>query len=364
MVRRSLTMALSVPPVGDRPIQKGKLMRPRDSRRLLLVSCLLVTACSGETSIAESEPTVLPATTTISTTTTSNAAATTLTTTTASTTIAPPAVISTQGLIYAIGSRWDTPVEWKADLHEPAEPGNWPALVFLPGQGQGTDPYHTMAEEIAAHGAAVLVIEYGDVSPPSLYMNNRQGYREVAEALGCAIRFLRQSVEDAGGEPETLAIGGMSLGGGPAAHAALAGESLDQLWEEFSASRDLPRRLACVVEQGSTHVDALVGVAGAYDAFVGYEGLYGLEYMQVRDMEIWELLHGAIELNPDLQVRLLHAREDSVIPYENSEGFVAALTSAGIEVELTEFEGGHSLPHDETVAAVLDVLGIASPTES
>jgi predicted esterase len=39
---------------------------------------------------------------------------------------------------------------------------------------------------------------------------------------------------------------------------------------------------------------------------------------------------------------------------------VTALTSAGIPVELTEFEGGHTLPHDETVAAVLDVLGVAA----
>lgn len=76
-------------------------------------------------------------------------------------------------------------------------------------------------------------------------------------------------------------------------------------------------------------------------------------------MQIWELLYGAIELNPELQVHLLHARADTMIPYENSEGFVTALTSASIEVELTEFEGGHSLPHDETVAAVLDILGIA-----
>ena len=279
-------------------------------------------------------------------------------TTTTTTTTAPPAVISTEGLVYAIGSRGDTPVEWKADLYEPTEPGNWPALVFLPGMGQGTNSLSDMAEEIAAHGVAVLAIEYVDSDPPSLFMNDRRGYREVAAMLGCAIRFLRQEVEDAGGELEKLAIGGMSLGGGPAAHAALAGESLDELWDEFSVSRDLPHLVECVVDKGSTHIDALVGVAGAYDAFVGYEGRYGLEYLQVRDMQLWELLHGALELNPDLHVRLLHARDDNVISYENSEGFVAALTSAGIDVELSEFEGGHSLPHDETVATVLGILGV------
>ena len=334
-------------------------MSLRDSLRLLLPSCLLLTACAGQSSIAEPEPAALPATTTISTTTTSIATTTTLATTTTTTTIAPPAVHSTEGLVYAIGSRGDTKVEWKADLHEPTEPGYWPALVFLPGGGQGRNSNYDMAKEIAAHGVAVLVVDYADRPPPELFMDDARGYREVGEMLGCASRFLRQRVEDAGGEPGTLAMGGMSLGGGPAAHAALAGESLDRLWEEFSASRDLPRLVECVAEQGSTHVDALVGVAGAYDGFVGYEGLYGLEYMQVRDMQIWELLHGTLELNPDLQVRLLHAREDTVIPYENSEGFVTALTSAGIEVELTEFEGGHSLPHEETVATVLDILGVA-----
>jgi predicted esterase len=225
----------------------------------------------------------------------------------------------------------------------------------------GPNSVFSIAEEIAAHGVAVLVMDYPDRPPQELFMSQARGYREVAELLGCAIRYLRHSVEEAGGESGALAVSGFSMGGAPAAHAALAGESLEQLWEEFSASRDLPRLVECVAEQGSTHVDALVGVAGAYDAFVGYEGLYGLEYIQVRDMQLWELLHGAIGLNPDLRVRLLHSRGDDLIPYENSEAFVTVLTSAGIPVELTEFEGPHStLPHDETVAAVLDVLGIAS----
>jgi pimeloyl-ACP methyl ester carboxylesterase len=193
--------------------------------------------------------------------------------------------------------------------------------------------------------------------------DDARGYREVAELLGCAIRFVRHRVEDAGGELGALAVGGMSLGGGPAAHAALAGEFLDPLWNEFSASRGLPRLVECVVEEGSTHVDALVGVAGAYDAFVGYEGLYGLEYLQERDIQVWELLHGAIGLNPDLRVRLLHGRADTLVPYENSEAFVTALTSVGIDVELIEFEGGHALPHEEAVAAVLDVLGVAGVEE-
>ena len=159
-------------------------MSLRHSHRLLLASCLLVTACTGQTSIDESEPTVAPTTTATSTTTTSIAASTTMAPTT---TTAPPSVISTQGLIYAIGSWGDRPVEWEADLHEPTEPGNWPALVLLPGQGQGTNSMYNIAEEIAAHGVAVLVIDYADRSPTALPNDDARGYREVAEMLGCAI---------------------------------------------------------------------------------------------------------------------------------------------------------------------------------
>jgi predicted esterase len=261
--------------------------------------------------------------------------------------------------------RRDRLVEWTADLHEPNEPGNWPALVFLPGQSQGPSSYVSFGEELAAHGVAVLVINYPDTSPASNPNNDAEGFRRVAGVLGCANRFVQERVEEAGSELDRLVFGGMSLGGGVAAHAALAGESLDSLWQEFSASRDLPRVMECVVEEGSTHVDALVGVAGAYDAYVGYEGdYYGREFLQGRDMQAWELLYGALGLNPDVQVRLLHSRTDGLIPYENSELFVSELTAVDIAVELTEFDGGHSFPPEETVAAVLDILGVNEAVDS
>ena len=43
------------------------------------------------------------------------------------------------------------------------------------------------------------------------------------------------------------------------------------------------RQVDCKVDQGSTHVDAFVGIAGPYDAFVGYDGKYGREFLQEKD---------------------------------------------------------------------------------
>ena len=230
---------------------------------LLLASCLLVAACGSQSSPVLTETTNPPTSTTASGPSTSVTTSTTL----APTTTSAPAVssvVSTKGLVYAIGSWLDAPVEWKADFHRPLESGVWPVLVFFPGQGQGPNAYYNLAEEIAAHGVAVLVMDYADRSPTALANDDARGYREVAELAGCALRFAHHEVETAGSVPGTVGVGGMSLGAGAAAHAALAGESLDALWDEFLTGRELPRLMECVAEEGSTHVDALVGVAGAY----------------------------------------------------------------------------------------------------
>jgi predicted esterase len=110
------------------------------------------------------------------------------------------------------------------------------------------------------------------------------------------------------------------------------------------------------VSQGSTHVDALVGIAGPYDGFVGYDGKYGREFLQEEDPDLWKLFYGSIGENPDLKVRLLHSETDSTIPYENSVEFEATLAEAGYDVKLIQFSGGHNVPLELTVETVMDAV--------
>jgi hypothetical protein len=99
-----------------------------------------------------------------------------------------------------------------------------------------------------------------------------------------------------------------------------------------------------------------VGIAGPYDAFVGYDGRYGREFLQEEDPDLWKLFYGCIGENPHLKVRLLHSETHSTISYDNSVAFEATLAEAGYDVKLIPFRGGHVVPRELTVEAVMDAL--------
>ncbi len=270
--------------------------------------------------------------------------------------VLPLSVTVTKDLVYAKKLQPDTQVEWKLDLYAPTDPGDWPVVVFLHGSGKNRGTT-ILPRAIAEQGVIVFVIEYPEIHPTMAILDNGKGYREVAETVACAIRFARARASDFGSDNAPVVIAGFSLGGGVGSHVALFGTSLDRRWEEYAASRGgPPRQVDCEVSQGSTHVDALVGIAGAYDGFVGYDGKYGREFMQEKDPDLWKMLYGSIGENPDLKVRLLHSETDWVIPYENSVEFEATLAEAGYDVKLIQFSGGHTKPLELTVQTVMNVV--------
>ena len=121
-----------------------------------------------------------------------------------------------------------------------------------------------------------------------------------------------------------------------------------------------PAQYDCAVSEASTRVDGFVGIAGAYDLFVGYEGTYGRDFLLEHEPDLWEMLWGTVGLHPELRVRLIHGDSDGVIPLENSAGFEAVLAEAGYDVELVEFEGGHFPPGDLAVETVMELVAVAS----
>jgi pimeloyl-ACP methyl ester carboxylesterase len=151
----------------------------------------------------------------------------------------------------------------------------------------------------------------------------------------------RDRAAQLGSADPVVVLAGFSLGGGLAAHAALFGSDLERRWEAFAAEGEPSRQVVCVVATGTTQVDALVGVAGAYDVFVpAYEGKYGRGYQQERSPEQGQFLADSVGLDLDLPIRLMHGTKDSMIPFENSTEFAAALSEAGHDVRVIEFEGG------------------------
>ena len=151
---------------------------------------------------------------------------------------------------------------------------------------------------------------------------------------------------------------GHSTGGGLGAHVGLFGATLEARWDEYATKGGPPRQVECEVTDGSTHVDALVGMNGTYDVHVPIiDAGYGHAYQQNRDPELWEFLSSSIGVNPDLKVRLIHATND-YIPVEEAAEFAALLTDAGYDVQLTTFNGLHheAPPPELFLPTIVEVL--------
>jgi pimeloyl-ACP methyl ester carboxylesterase len=277
----------------------------------------------------------------------------------------------TENIVYAKGidrnnplewrSADNVPVEWKLNEYAPVDPGPWPAVVLVPGSGgkaDWTEVLPNVPTMLAEQGVRVYAIDYPAYQPETAIKDKGRGYREMADAVACAVRFARARASASGNDDARVALVGFSLGGGIGSQVALAGESIDSRWDAYAASGGGPaRQVGCEVSKGSTRVDGLVGIAGAYDAFLGTEGKYGREWMQQQDSDLWKMLKSMIDGNLSLRVRLLHSKKDDTIPYDNSLAFQAPLEAAGYDVKLIDVNGGHWVPPDLVVESVMNVLG-------
>lgn len=281
--------------------------------------------------------------------TTITAPSTTAVTASSATTNTPPPTTVRHDLVYATG----TDRTLTLDVHAPTESGDWPVVIHVPGFDRTTPAW--LLEDLVAEGLIVFVIDYPPRNAVPAVQDHGAGFREMADSAACAVRYARAEAADRGDVSPVVVLTGFSIGGGVAAHAALFGANLESRWEDYAAAQGgPPRQFECEVTEGSTQVDALVGMGGAYDMFVGYEGEFGREWMQEQDPELWEFLHSSIGENPDLTVRLLHGELDSMIPYENSTAFATVLAEAGYDVEVVAFAGGHAEPA-ELAQIVADV---------
>ena len=260
----------------------------------------------------------------------------------------PPAEV-TPFLVYATGRAPDAESELRLSLRHPVSGGEDAPMVIDVGVS-GVD-----AQALAERGVAVFSMLYPDRWPEVERDADPTAVRAMAEAVACAVRFARGS--EYGSETAPLVLAGFSRHAGLAAHVGLAGEDFDRLWAEYEEAMGAPPvQYDCSFSEASTRVDGLAGVAGTYDIYVGYEGLYGRDFLLEHEPELWELLWSTVALHPELRVRLLHGDADTAPPPFVSADFEAVLAEAGHDVELIEFAGGHEVPRDLLSEAVLELI--------
>ena len=297
----------------------------------MLLLLLLSSACGDDQ----------PAETTVTPPTTSTTAAPA-----SSTTAASPEV--TGDLVYAT---WGGE-SLMLDMYVPTESDGAPVVIlFAPVEWPRFVP-----DDLVAHGAIVFDVEYPfrSLRDPGeeLISDQGAGYRATAESAACAIHYARARASEQGSDTPVVVLAGYSLGGGVAALAALFGSGIEARWEEYAVARGgPPRQVDCEVTDGSTHVDAIVGLGAPYDLYVEYEG----GWVQERDPDLWEFLYGSIGENPDLRVRLLHGETDTVVPYNISVDFEVVLADAGYDVRVIPFDGGHA-NLDLLVPTIIDAI--------
>lgn len=245
------------------------------------------------------------------------------------------------------------------DIHVPAEPADAPVVVYLPGSGQRHAPPEVI-ERLIENGVIVAIVRYaaGFFAPEVILTARSTDARSMADSVACALHMVRDRAARLGSVDPVVILTGFSLGGAPAAHAALFGSDLERRWEAFAAEGGTPRQVECEVAAGSTHVDALVGLSGAYDILVpAFDGKFGRGYQQARNAAQWRFLADSVGLDPGLTVRLIHGTADATIPFDNSVGFATVLSEAGYDVHLISFDGGHEVEPELTASTILGLLG-------
>jgi len=334
-------------------------------RRLFLVAViagLVVGGCSQSddaTSDETTTATAAPTTTTTTAPTTTTTTAPTTTTTIAPTTVAESqtAMVTEKDLVYA--TYWGKK-PLTLDMSAPVEPADAPVVIYLPGRGGHSAPPE-MIEGLVEEGAFVFFARYASSGsgPEQILADHGAVAGAQVESAACAIRFARAHASKLGNDDPVVVLTGLSNGGGVASHAALFGADLDARWDEYAAAGGPPRQVECEVTDGSTHVDAVVGMNGNYDVFVPiYDGGYGRTHQQFLDPELQAFQSSSIGANPDLKIRLIHAESDIVIPYSNSVDFAAALTDAGYDVgEVIVFDGEHHwVPPEVAIPIIMELI--------
>lgn len=162
-----------------------------------------------------------------------------------------------------------------------------------------------------------------------------------------AVRWLRAHAAEYGIDPERIGAFGSSAGG----HLAACLGTMDTQDNSDPALAGFSSKVNCVIDH--------CGPTDLTEDMVGK-----VPQGEWCNQMIRELLGGKPEIarsaSPLFQVTpksapfiIFHGRKDDIVPLEQSERMVTALTAAGVSAELVAHEGGHDFGSDEELKTFL-----------
>jgi pimeloyl-ACP methyl ester carboxylesterase len=225
-----------------------------------------------------------------------------------------------------------------------------PVVVFLHGLNANKDAHERESRAMAERGAVVFTINWPTPNSDLAWKDNGKDFRMMAEAHACAIRFARTRAPDYRGDPKRVVLVAFSMGARIGITAALAGDDLPVLWEEFAATRGGPSsQIECVEGEASASVDAFVGIGGRYTS---------VNYLKTTDPELWNIVspYAHIGRNPTQRIRLILGEQDN-LSYENQADFNQLLLDADYDSQLLLWDGPHIVPSELTADSAIEAAG-------
>lgn len=211
-----------------------------------------------------------------------------------------------------------------------AEPSGLPLVVLAHGgpASQDVAGFDWWAQALASRGYAVLQTNFrGSTGYGRAFMEAGYGEwgRKMQTDLSDGVRHLAaQGIVD----PERVCIVGASYGG----YAALAGATIERGVYRCAVSvagvSDLRRMVLSEAEQGAQRDNQTVRY---WNRFMGVE--------RIGDRALDALSPARLAEQADAPILLLHGRDDTVVPIEQSRIMASALRAAGKPHELIELAG-------------------------
>jgi acetyl esterase/lipase len=234
-----------------------------------------------------------------------------------------------------------------ADIYLPVAPGPYPVVIWAHGSNQDRSTGRTLGRILARSGFVVVSIDWRDEATGE---GEVQSLREALEDAGCALRLAAEQAEKVGAAPGTAIWAGFSAGAWLGSLVAFGEGDLQSRWQSFAEVSDGPPQQArCLAEAEPASIAGFVAGAGAFPGELWFASEAG-PWAELRQF-------AAIGQNLNLQVRLIHGRNDLTRPLKDAQAFYEALVEAGYDAAIFPQPGGHEPFYQVLIEQVQALVG-------
>ena len=225
-----------------------------------------------------------------------------------------------------------------------------PVVIWAHGSDLDSGTGRTFGRILARDGYVVLSLNWQDLVTRG---GGTADLREAVEDAVCALRFAAEHGEEYGADPSRVIWAGFSAGAWLGSIVSIGDGDPTAVLDAYAAQNDVPdRRVDCLAAADPAQITAFIPSAGAYpgDFWLGNGDNPFYSELMAPLAE-----YTAVGHNPDLQVRILHGKNDRAgdTAFDNAQAFADALQQAGYDVLFLPQDGAHESFQTQVIEQIL-----------